>query len=50
MRIFKKIVILQALNGNENYDSRNMKQSSVIFYRGENCNVFSGVEIPSENR
>ena len=40
MRIFKKNVILQALNGNENYDSRNMKQSSVIFYQGENCNVF----------
>ena len=40
MRIFKKIVFLQALNGNENYDSRNMKQSSVIFYQGENCNVF----------
>ena len=36
MRIFKKIVILQALNGNENYDSRNMKQSSVMFFRRGN--------------
>ena len=32
--------ILQALNCNEDYDSRNIKQSSVIFLQGENCNVF----------
>ena len=40
MRIFKNFFILQALNCNENYDSRNIKQSSVIFLQGENCNVF----------
>ena len=40
MRIFKNFFIFQALNCNENYDSRNIKQSSVIFFQGENCNVF----------